>query len=85
MSPDFSFVLEDGEMFGQMRDQSVLLDDTVILLSLDQLRQRLANIDEVAYYPLLEEEWVLQSPKNLHDSLEPGPKNNSACQEMVSY
>ena len=29
----------DGEVFGQGRDQAELLDNTVILLSLDQLRQ----------------------------------------------
>ena len=29
----------DGEAFGQGRDQAELLDNTTILLSLDQLRQ----------------------------------------------
>ncbi len=54
----FSFVLDDGEMFGQVRDRSVLLDDKVVTLPLDQLRQRLEHIDATAYYPLLEDEWV---------------------------
>lgn len=52
----FSFVLDDGEMFGQVRDRSVLLDDKVVTLPLDQLRQRLEHIDATAYYPLLEDE-----------------------------
>ena len=34
-----SFTMGDGEAFGQGRDQAELLDNTVILLSLDQLRQ----------------------------------------------
>lgn len=34
----FSFVLEDGESFGQGRDRSFLLDDTTVTLSLCQLR-----------------------------------------------
>lgn len=33
-----SFVLEDGESFGQGRDRSFLLDDTTVTLSLCQLR-----------------------------------------------
>ncbi len=32
-------MVEDGEMFGQDKDRSLLLDDTVIILSQDQLRQ----------------------------------------------
>lgn len=36
--PFFSFVLEDGESFGQGRDRSFLLDDTTVTLSLCQLR-----------------------------------------------
>ena len=46
-------------MFGQVRDRSVLLDDTVVVMPLDQLRQRLEHIDEAAYYPLLEDEYVI--------------------------
>ena len=34
-----SFTMGDGEAFGQGRDQAELLDNTTILLSLDQLRQ----------------------------------------------
>ena len=34
-----SFVAEEGEQFGQIRDWSTLLDDTIVTLSLDQLRQ----------------------------------------------
>lgn len=36
--PFLSFVLEDGESFGQGRDRSFLLDDTTVTLSLCQLR-----------------------------------------------
>ena len=34
-----SFVIEDGEVFGQERDLGVLLDETVVILSQEQLRQ----------------------------------------------
>lgn len=34
----WSFLLEDGESFGQGRDRSSLLDDTTVTLSLCQLR-----------------------------------------------
>ncbi|XP_071951591.1 TBC domain-containing protein kinase-like protein isoform X2 [Antedon mediterranea] len=46
----------DGDVFGLERDTSALFDDTIIPLSLDQLRERLQNVDEEAYYPLLEDE-----------------------------
>lgn len=39
----WSFVLEDGESFGQGRDRSSLLDDTTVTLSLCQLR----NVSEI--------------------------------------
>ncbi|CAH1778018.1 unnamed protein product [Owenia fusiformis] len=52
----YSFVCDDGESFGAERDSSVLFDDHILVLSLDQLKQRLSNLDETAYYPLLEEE-----------------------------
>ncbi|KAL3878639.1 hypothetical protein ACJMK2_030970 [Sinanodonta woodiana] len=48
--------LDDGEVFGQVRDSAELLNNTVILLSQEQLRNRLADINETAYYPLLEDE-----------------------------
>ena len=35
----FSYVLQEGEMFGERRDRSVLLDDVTVTLSLDSLRQ----------------------------------------------
>ena len=35
----FSFVLDDGESFGEVRDTSTLFDDTVVILSQEQLRQ----------------------------------------------
>ena len=34
-----SFVTKDGDVFGEKRDQSEMFDDTVVLLSLDELRQ----------------------------------------------
>ncbi|KAK2182138.1 hypothetical protein NP493_365g01028 [Ridgeia piscesae] len=34
-----SYVLQEGEMFGERRDRSVLLDDVTVTLSLDSLRQ----------------------------------------------
>ncbi|KAK3099167.1 hypothetical protein FSP39_000436 [Pinctada imbricata] len=46
----------EGEVFGQTRDRAELLDSTVVILSQEQLRQRLSEIDETAYYPLLEDE-----------------------------
>ncbi|XP_033118015.1 TBC domain-containing protein kinase-like protein [Anneissia japonica] len=46
----------DGDVFGLERDSSSLYDDTIIPLSLDQLRDRLQNVEEEAYYPLLEDE-----------------------------
>lgn len=50
------FILEDGQMFGQGRDRSYLLDDTIVTLSLCQLRNRLKDVVGEAYYPLLEDE-----------------------------
>ena len=35
----FRFIVEEGELFGETRDRSMLLDDTVVVLPLDQLRQ----------------------------------------------
>ncbi|XP_075785815.1 TBC domain-containing protein kinase-like protein isoform X3 [Pelodiscus sinensis] len=51
-----NFLFEDGESFGQGRDRSSLLDDTTVLLSLCQLRNRLKDVGGEAFYPLLEDE-----------------------------
>ncbi|XP_039615140.1 TBC domain-containing protein kinase-like protein isoform X2 [Polypterus senegalus] len=51
-----NFLLEDGEVFGQGRDRSFLLDDTTVTLSLCQLKNRLKDVSGEAYYPLLEDE-----------------------------
>ncbi|XP_075277500.1 TBC domain-containing protein kinase-like protein isoform X3 [Opisthocomus hoazin] len=51
-----SFLLEDGESFGQGRDRSSLLDDTTVTLSLCQLRNRLKDVGGEAFYPLLEDD-----------------------------
>ncbi|XP_076446642.1 TBC domain-containing protein kinase-like protein [Babylonia areolata] len=50
--------IPDGDVFGQERDQAELLDRTIIVMSQDQLRQRLKDMEETAYYPLLEDESV---------------------------
>ena len=34
-----SFVVDNGEQFGQPKDTSILLDDTVVILPQDQIRQ----------------------------------------------
>ncbi|XP_058856344.1 TBC domain-containing protein kinase-like protein isoform X4 [Acipenser ruthenus] len=51
-----NFLLEDGEVFGQGKDRSFLLDDTTVTLSLCQLKNRLKDVAGEAYYPLLEDE-----------------------------
>uniref|UniRef100_A0A8C0GZJ4 TBC domain-containing protein kinase-like protein n=1 Tax=Chelonoidis abingdonii TaxID=106734 RepID=A0A8C0GZJ4_CHEAB len=51
-----NFLFEDGESFGQGRDRSSLLDDTTVILSLCQLRNRLKDVGGEAFYPLLEDE-----------------------------
>ncbi|XP_030836692.1 TBC domain-containing protein kinase-like protein [Strongylocentrotus purpuratus] len=48
-----NIVTDDGDMHGKERDTSSLNDDTVVILSLEQLKKRLENIEEEAYYPLL--------------------------------
>ncbi|XP_060078808.1 TBC domain-containing protein kinase-like protein [Ylistrum balloti] len=51
-----SFCTSEGDVFGQRRDRAELLDSIVITASQDQLRNRLSEVDEKAYYPLLEDE-----------------------------
>ncbi|XP_067424345.1 TBC domain-containing protein kinase-like protein isoform X2 [Emydura macquarii macquarii] len=51
-----NFLFEDGESFGQGRDRSSLLDDTTVILSLCQLRNRLKDVGGEAFNPLLEDE-----------------------------
>jgi hypothetical protein len=50
--------LLEGEMFGVDHDRSKAYDDTVVFLSMDQLKARLANVAPSAYYPLLEEMYL---------------------------
>ncbi|XP_071087688.1 TBC domain-containing protein kinase-like protein [Haliotis cracherodii] len=50
------YVSPEGEVYGQPRDDAELLDNTIIILSQEQLRNRLKDIEETAYYPLLEDE-----------------------------
>lgn len=62
----------DGDVFGQSRDRAELLDNTIVTLSQEQLRNRLSDIDETAYYPLLEDEksTVLQQSSSSTDLTE---------------
>ncbi|XP_056010659.1 TBC domain-containing protein kinase-like protein [Ostrea edulis] len=72
------FSTMDGEVFGQRRDQAEFLDRTIIILSQEQLRKRLSEIDETAYYPLLEDE-------NGHVSTSlPSSPSNSDLSETAS-
>ncbi|XP_072022504.1 TBC domain-containing protein kinase-like protein [Amphiura filiformis] len=52
----------EGDVHGQERDSSSLYDGTVIPMSLDMLRKRLENIDDTAFYPLLEDMTKQPSP-----------------------
>uniref|UniRef100_A0A8C4R862 TBC domain-containing protein kinase-like protein n=1 Tax=Eptatretus burgeri TaxID=7764 RepID=A0A8C4R862_EPTBU len=53
-----NLVLEAGEVYGQARDRSWLLNDTTVTLSLSQLRTRLQDVPGEVFFPLLEEEEV---------------------------
>ncbi|XP_071848772.1 TBC domain-containing protein kinase-like protein [Apostichopus japonicus] len=55
-----NLVTEYGDILGLERDRSSLYDDTVITLSLDQLRKRLEHIPPEDYYPLIEGEEMQQ-------------------------
>ena len=48
-----NFCTGDGDVFGQKRDRAELLDDTIVILSQEQLRNRLSEVDEKSYYPLI--------------------------------
>lgn len=50
-----SFVTADGDQYGSAKDPSRRYDRTVVVLPLDQLRERLAIVDACDYYPLIEE------------------------------
>ncbi|PNF39774.1 TBC domain-containing protein kinase-like protein, partial [Cryptotermes secundus] len=47
-------VLLEGTVFGQVRDQTSMLDLRVVPIPLDTLYQRLAHIPLTSYYPLVE-------------------------------
>uniref|UniRef100_UPI00358E9E24 TBC domain-containing protein kinase-like protein isoform X2 n=1 Tax=Myxine glutinosa TaxID=7769 RepID=UPI00358E9E24 len=53
-----NLVLEAGEVYGQARDRSWLLNDTTVTLSISQLRTRLQDVPGEVFFPLLEEEDV---------------------------
>lgn len=54
-----SFVLEDGESFGQGRDRSFLLDDTTVTLSLCQLR----NVGKINFQYILQLNSYISGPE----------------------
>eukprot|EP00794_Sanderia_malayensis_P007217 gene7217-8025_t len=49
-------VLNNGESYGLERERERMLDETTVAMSLDKLRQKLQNVDESAYYPLIVED-----------------------------
>ncbi|KAJ9583280.1 hypothetical protein L9F63_022376, partial [Diploptera punctata] len=49
-----NLVLLEGTIFGQVRDQTSMLDLRVVPLPLDTLYQRLVNVPLTSYYPLVE-------------------------------
>ena len=49
-------VEDGGEMFGQERDRSLLLDDTVIILSQELLREVMHTFTQHSFYPHYTEE-----------------------------
>ncbi|PSN40654.1 hypothetical protein C0J52_15758 [Blattella germanica] len=49
-----NLVLLEGTMFGQIRDQTSMLDLRVVPLHLDTLYQRLVHVSLTSYYPLVE-------------------------------
>jgi hypothetical protein len=44
----------ESETFGKSKERGLLLDKTVVLLPLNELRKRLNNIPPEDYFPLLE-------------------------------
>jgi hypothetical protein len=54
----YSLVLLEGTVFGQVRDQTSMLDLRVVPIPLDTLYQRLAHIPLISYYPLVETKWA---------------------------
>jgi len=50
----YSLVLLEGTVFGQVRDQTSMLDLRVVPLPLDTLYQRLVHVPLTSYYPLVE-------------------------------
>lgn len=51
-----SVVIQSGEAFGKEEQRSNTLDETVICLSLDTLRERLKDVHPTIYFPLVEEQ-----------------------------
>lgn len=49
-----SLAAHEGEKYGQGRDRVTLYDQTVYVLSMEQLRKRLENMTADDYYPLVE-------------------------------
>ncbi|KAJ7357723.1 hypothetical protein OS493_023862 [Desmophyllum pertusum] len=49
-------LLPTGEELGMKKDRLLLLDETIVPVSMTQIRERLKNVDPSAYFPLIEEE-----------------------------
>ncbi|XP_076117916.1 TBC domain-containing protein kinase-like protein [Mytilus galloprovincialis] len=67
-----NFCTGDGDVFGQKRDRAELLDNTIVVLSQEQLRNRLSEVDEKAYYPLIHTDDDMTEFKRM-------PKSSSAA------
>jgi len=59
-------MLNNGESYGPEKERERMLDETIIAVSLDKLREKLQNIDESAYYPLVVEDDL--NPPDLSDT-----------------
>lgn len=77
------FVLDDGEIFGEVRSTSMLFDNQVVVLSQEQLRQRLSKIAATAYYPLLEDENGLNMSNGSTGGLLSSSSSSSDLQDSV--
>ncbi|CAB4028877.1 TBC domain-containing kinase, partial [Paramuricea clavata] len=48
-------ILHGGDTLGVAKDRNLLLDDSVVCLSLERVREQLSHVEPTAYYPLLVE------------------------------
>ncbi|XP_041359540.1 TBC domain-containing protein kinase-like protein [Gigantopelta aegis] len=75
--------IPEGDMFGQVRDTAELMDMTCIVLSQEQLRDRLKSIEDTAYYPLLEDESNVNYGASLPTSPSSGDLTETASLPLV--